>query len=626
MPRHPRPKSKLSTKVEGKKRHGGDSPRRPWRQLVVLWALWAILILSGVLGWLWYDLPDLSAIAPGTRRPRVEFYDANNGLLLAYGDSNLPPVHVGALPPHIPNAILAIEDHRFYEHRGIDPVGMIRAFAKNVMAGHVVQGGSTLTQQLAKTLYFSSTRRFKRKVQELMVSVWLEATFTKDQILSIYMNRVYLGPGIYGFPAAAKYYFNKPLGKLTPLEAAGLAGMLKAPSTYSPKRSLEKFRSRTKRVIAAMATHNYINADQASSYQKQLETFTPPQPVSYGASSIRYFLDWIMSQLHRYLQATDQDLKIYTTLNAHSQRSLDATVSSFMHDHKKEPSYKDVQLAMVMLSPKGEVLAMVGGRDYLDSSFNRATQALRQTGSLFKIPVYLTALEGGSTLADTISDGPIKIGGWRPKNYGWRSRGEISLQDGLAYSVNTVTVRLAQKQGIHPILKTAHKIGMIPSLPPKADLTVALGSLESTLLAITSSMATLANGCHRATPYGVKKIVSFKGEVLYSHWTPPDPPVVSERACAAINKGLQAAVSYGTARRVKIENHLMAGKTGTTQNHKDAWVVAYDWPAYVIGVWVGKDDGKPLPNSITGGKLPAQLARKALTLVQGGSANTKSEN
>lgn len=594
------PKKKVLPKKKG---------RKGW-QIFFTGFLWLVFIFIAGFAWLWYDLPDLNKLKIAKRRPRIEFLDSNHKSLISYGDKHLKPIKLRQISSFVPRAIMAIEDHRFYDHMGIDLLGLMRACFINITAGRVQQGGSTLTQQLAKTLFLSPKRTLKRKLQEVIVSIWLERNFSKNQMLTIYLNRVYMGPGLYGFSAAAQHYFKKDLRQISLWEAAGLAGMLKAPNTYSPFYNIDRFKKRTTLVLGRMQELNYISKSQEHLAVKALQAYKPGEKKVVG-SSARYFTDWIYRRIHRYIDHINQDLVVTTTYSPSAQQALDRAV----HFFKKTKSLDDAQVAMIVMGRGGQVKGMVGGRNYFSSSFNRAFQAKRQTGSIFKLFVYMAGLMNGIMPGDKIKDTPLRLGGWRPKNFAWKSRGYLTVAEAFAYSVNTVTVRIAKKIGVRTFLKLANNMGVLQSVPEKPDLTMSLGSLESSLLLTTGAFCTIANDCRKAEPYGISKIATQSGKVLYQRKKKQGAAIASKKVCTNITALLTKVADYGTGKKVRRSGHVSCAKTGTTQNHRDAWFIGFEQP-YVLGVWIGNDNNSPLPGRMTGGQMPALLWKLVMSYLK----------
>jgi len=567
------------------------------------WKLvWLAVIWGGILGflfvgWCALTLPDVNQMVQPQRRPSVTLVADDGAVITRYGDLFGDHVALADVPKYLPEAILSIEDRRFYSHFGIDMLGLFRAAFRNATAGHVVQGGSTLTQQLAKNLFLSPNRTMKRKVQEMMLALWLEHTYTKDQILTAYLNRVYLGNGAYGVDAASRLYFGKPVGQIDLREAAVIAGLLRAPSRYAPTHDPGASMMRAKTVLEAMVEEGYITERQKKEAFAEIGTpLRKPGPAGDG----RYFADWIMDQIAPLIDDNSQDIVIETTLDLKLQRAgernIDATLA-------KQDNRDVSQAALVTLAPDGAVRAMVGGRDYATSQFNRAAQAMRQPGSAFKPIVYLAAIEQGLTPDDIILDAPITIGRWSPENFDGKYRGPISAREALAESVNTAAVRVFQRAGSEHVIETARALGINSPLNP--DPALALGSSEVTPLEIAGAYASLAAGGRAIAPYGIKEIHNRRGDVLYRHPEVRPPLTVSESAVETLIGMMESVVKYGTGKRASLPGHEVAGKTGTSSDYHDAWFIGFTGD-YTTAVWLGNDDNHPM-RKVVGGTLPAQL-------------------
>ncbi|TQV76340.1 transglycosylase domain-containing protein [Denitrobaculum tricleocarpae] len=578
---------------------------RHWGLRLASWSLvltiWAGVILAGVVGWYAYDLPDVDSIEEMTRRPSIRLVSADGVQLASYGDFYGEPITVDQLPPHLPQAILAIEDRRFYSHFGIDLLGIARAMVRNVSAGRFVQGGSTITQQLAKNLFLSPDRTLKRKIQEALLAIRLEQRFTKDQILSLYMNRVFLGTGSFGFDAAARQYFGKPARDVTLYEAALLAGLLKAPSRYNPARDQARADSRTALVIGAMVDAGYISEAQA---RQSLQTKARGRPRA--GRQARYFADWIMRQIEGYVGAVDDDLTIITTLNAHTQKVAEQELTALLE--KQGAASAVEQGAVIVLSPNGAIRAMVGGRDYRSSQFNRATQALRQPGSAFKPFVFLAGLEQGMTPDTRMTDAPLRIKGWAPRNYGGRYYGDVTLREAMARSMNSVAVQVSERSGRENVAEVARRLGISSKLDTSAS--IALGTSEVTLLDLTGAYAAFANGGRGVWPYGIEEVRGRGGKLLFRRDGTGTGRVVARERLLMMNDMLSSVVSWGTGKAAQLDRRA-AGKTGTSQDFRDAWFVGYTGEL-VAGVWFGNDSGAPM-KKVTGSSLPAQLWQRVMT-------------
>jgi penicillin-binding protein 1A len=571
---------------------------------IVYWLLvlcvWGSIAVVGVIVWYAYDLPDVSELDSIRRRPSVTLLAADGTAFARFGELYGEAVQVADLPPYMPRAVVAIEDRRFYSHFGLDPIGLARAAFNNLLARRIVQGGSTITQQLAKNVFLTSDRTIKRKVQELLLALWLEANFSKDQILTLYLNRVYLGAGAYGVDAAARRYFGKPAAQVNVAEAALLAGLLKAPSRYAPTRDLTAARDRAAVVLASMVDAGFITERQASEAKRRPAGLA--RATSIGRQ-YRYFADWIMDRLPDYIGRTDRDLVVRTTLDSAVQlaaeRALEATLAG--------PGIKsDVgQGAIVALSPDGAVRAMVGGRNYADSQFNRATQARRQPGSAFKPFVYLAGLESGLNPDTRMVDKPVTVDGWSPKNYVNNFIGEVSLREALAQSINTVAVQVSERAGRSNVIDVAARLGIAGDIPRHPS--IALGVAEVVPLNLAAAYVPFANGGQGVLPHGVERIDDGSGAVLYRRAGTGLGQVMSRAHAAAMTGMLQATILEGTGRAAKLDRPA-AGKTGTSQDYRDAWFVGYT-PDLVAAVWLGNDDARPMRH-VTGGGLPARTWRQ----------------
>lgn len=579
-------------------------PRQKKRFSLWLWILkWSFIFLiwmsffgGGTILWYSYDLPDITKLQHTERRPSLTILAKDGTKLATYGDLHSQMVDIKTLPPHIIQAFLAIEDHRFYTHFGVDLIGLIRAVWINYRAGHVVQGGSTITQQLAKNflqsqkLYGVNDRSLRRKIQEALLAIWLEYKFTKSQILTIYLNRVYLGSGTFGLAAASQHYFGKKAKDLTLYEAAVIAGLLKAPSKYSPSNNPHLADQRATQVLENMAREGFISEDLKEASLALASSTT----ANFRGSAIRYFTDWIVDILPTYIDTADKDLIITTTLDTNLQSLAETNLQNVLQEQGE--ATKASQMALVSMTHEGAIRALIGGANYKKSQFNRVTQALRQPGSSFKLILYLAALEAGMTPMSWVSDNRVRIGSWNPKNYKYQPRGQISLQDAMAYSVNSVSAWLGQKIGLSRIIQTARRLGMKHPMPD--NLTIVLGTGETTALELTTAYAVIARKGLSVTPYAILKVTDQDGHVLYTYRAPPPQRIVDASVARSLTQMMQAVMTYGTGKKAAIDRPS-AGKTGTTQLDKDSWFIGFT-PELVTGVWSGNDDNtsmNPQPGS-----------------------------
>jgi len=501
------------------------------------------------------------------------------------------------MPAHLPNAFIAIEDRRFRFHRGIDPVGLFRAVVANLLHRGVSQGGSTITQQLAKNLFLTQDRNLMRKLQEVMLAMWLEHKFSKNEILELYLNRVYFGSGAYGVEAAAQRYFGKSARTVSVAEAALLAGLVKSPSRLAPTRNYDGAEQRAKIVLSAMADTRLLKEEAAKA-----AIAAPPKIVkpSAGGSS-NYVADWVMDVVNELVGRVEEDIVVDTTIDGSLQAVAEKAVIEEIAQKGKKFGVE--QGALVAMTPDGAVRALVGGRSYVENQFNRAVAAKRQPGSAFKPFVYLTALEHGLT-PDTIRDDrPIELKNWRPENYGHEYFGPVTLTQALAQSLNTVSVRLTLEFGPTAVVRTAHRLGIASKLEPNAS--IALGTSEVSVLELVSAYAPFANGGNAVIPHVVVRVRTAQGKTLYARNAPSLGRVVDPRYVAMMNAMMRETLTSGTARKADLPGWAAAGKTGTSQDFRDVWFLGYT-SRLVTGVWFGNDDSSPTRRA-TGGGLPVEV-------------------
>ncbi len=572
---------------------------------IFIFGLWAGIFLGGVVIWYAKDLQEVTKSASFERRSSIIVKDREGEVLARYGETKGDNLSVEDVPDYLVQAVLATEDRRFYNHPGVDLQGIARAMAINLMKGRFVQGGSTITQQLAKNLFLTHDRKLARKVKEALLAFWLEHELTKDEILSAYMNRVYLGSGTYGFDAASRLYFGKSAKDVNLREAAILAGLLKAPSKYSPHNNLDLAKERSEVVLKSMKDAGYITDRDINEENMSVSL---PHQTSSTEQNTRYFADWVLDGMEELVGRPDMDLIIETTidlaLHKQAERSLKERIDNAREEHFVS------QGAVLVMSPDGAILTMLGGYDYSQSQFNRATQAYRAPGSSFKPIVYLTALQNGWKTTDEILDAPITEGEYRPQNFAEKYYGTVTLEQALAKSMNTATVRLAQNIGISPILSTARNLGIISKLEP--DLSLSLGSSGISMLEMGLAYAVIANGGYRVFPYGITRITEHNGNVLYERKEPKSfQAIVRPEYVHALSDMMETVIKEGTGRRAQLPFNA-SGKTGTSQDNRDAWFVGFTNKTVAI-VWLGNDDNSPMTN-ITGGSLPAEIWQNVMLL------------
>ena len=580
--------------------HKHNSRKPPLARRAVYWTLvlglWCLIAGAGGVVYVGAHLPPIQSLEIPKRPPSIDIVDYQGRPLARRGDLAGEPLALKDMPPYVPKAFIAIEDRRFYEHYGVDPFGIARAFVANVLHRGLSQGGSTITQQLAKNLFLTQERTIERKIQEALLALWLERKFSKAEILQLYLNRVYFGAGAYGIEQASQRYFGKSARNLSLAEAALLAGLVKSPSRLAPTRNFDGAEARAKIVLAAMADMHFINKVN----ENTAFTHPPRIIVRAGNGSINYVADWVMDALNDVLGHIDEDIVVRTSIDASLQSEAEKALDEELK--AKGDKFKVSQGALVAMTPDGAVSALVGGRDYGESQFNRAVAAKRQPGSAFKPFVYLTALERGLTPETVRQDAPISVKGWKPENYGHRYLGPVTLTQALAQSLNTVAVRLTLEVTPQSVVRTAHRLGIASHLEPNAS--IALGTSEVSVLELTGAYATFANGGLAASPHVIDRITSGK-KVLYEHNAQSLGRVIDPRHVGMMNAMLQETLAVGTARKASLPGWPAAGKTGTSQDFRDAWFVGYT-AHLVTAVWLGNDDGAPTKH-VTGGGLPVDI-------------------
>jgi penicillin-binding protein 1A len=559
--------------------------------------LWAGIALIGTVVWVGAHLPAIQALEIPKRPPTIEIAGLDGTVLATRGEMPGANVSLKDLPPYLPKAFIAIEDRRFYSHYGVDPLGILRAAIANVLHRSVAQGGSTLTQQLAKNLFLTQERTLQRKLQELELALWLERKHSKSEILELYLNRVYFGSGAYGVEAAAQRYFGKSARNVTLTEAAMLAGLVKSPSRLAPNRNPDGADKRAQTVLTAMVDAKFITHAQALA-----ATGHPALNVkAAGAGTINYVADWIGEVLDDLVGQIDQNIVVETTIDPKLQAAAEAAIIDELA--AKSVRFKVSQGALVAMTPDGAVRAMVGGRNYAESQYNRAITAKRQPGSAFKPFVYLTALEAGLTPETIRQDAPLDVRGWKPENYGHEYFGAVTLTQALAMSLNTVAVRLGIEVGPKNVVRTAHRLGIASKL--EANATIALGTSEVSLTELVGAYAPFANGGLGVSPHVVTRIRTGDGKLLYARPSDQLGQVMEPRHVAMMNTMMQETLLSGTARKAEIPGWSAAGKTGTSQDFRDAWFIGYT-ADLVTGVWLGNDDNSPTRKA-TGGGLPVEV-------------------
>lgn len=588
----------------------GPGPRRPAQrtpfQALLYWTavlgVWAVIFAVAFLAVFAVDLPDTSKLYDVERQPSVSYLDQSGALVAVRGSQYAPPVDLDKLPPYVPKAFIAIEDRWFYWHPGFNPWGILRSQIYNLTnrGDGPLRGGSTITQQLARNLFLTPAQNYRRKAQELILATWLEAKFSKDEILALYLNRVYFGGGAYGIEAASQRYFGKPASQLTLGESALLAGMMKGPNRYSPVSATDRAERRATIVLDEMVRTGAITAAERDA------AFKVPVRVNPTLANQRaqYFTDWVDDQVRSLVGEPTEDLVVETTLDLPIQTAAEQAVRRGVEGGKGQGVQ---QAALVAIDGEGRIRAYVGGANYTESQFDRATMARRQAGSAFKPFVYLAAMEAGRTPSDMVVDEPIKIGNWSPRNYTNDFRGPMTLQTALSQSINTVAARLANEVGTGNVASAAQRLGINSHI--QLDPSMALGAVEVSPLEMAQAYAPFANGGFLAKGYGIQRIRTASGKILYDHSVAKTArtQVIGSPALQYMNQMMREVVASGTGTRARVPGYDLAGKTGTTSDYRDAWFVGYTG-GFVAAVWVGKDDNKPM-RRVSGGGVPAGVWR-----------------
>ena len=569
---------------------------------VLLVAVAGALAIAVAVGIEYNALPSFDEMMRSPNGQSVEIRGDDNSVLVSIGPSYGEWLPYARIPKTMTGAMIAVEDRRFWMHPGVDPIGMARALVVNLRAGHSVQGASTISQQLARNIFLTSNKTYARKGREFILALALERKFTKEALLELYLNRVYFGGGAYGIDAAARKFFGHSAANLSLEEAAIIAGLVKAPSRYAPSADAEAARRRAATVIATMVDSGAITPSEAAAADMGVVQF-----VAQGRQAgSRYFTDWVLSEVENLTDETVESLQVTTTLNPDGQRAAEAAIAAETPD--------GAQGALVAMARDGAVKAMVGGRDYVTSNYNRAVAARRQPGSAFKFFVYAAAIEDGVNPDDMMVDKPVTIGNWSPKNSNGRFIGPVSVRNAFAQSINTVAVQLGQRVGFDTVAYMARRFGITTPIDQRPAM--ALGASDVTLLEMTQAYATVAAGGVESRPYAITRITTGSGKVLYERETDPPRIIVAPFVAAKMTDLMKAAVETGTGRAAQIGRPL-AGKTGTTSSNKDGWFLGFT-NELTTGVWMGRDDARPVPG-LAGGRAPARAFAAYMARAVGGT-------
>ncbi len=562
----------------------------------IVLGIWGAMGVGGLVLYYGARMPSADSWSIPERPPNVKILAVSGDVIANRGTTGGEALSLENMSPYIPQAVIAIEDRRFYSHFGIDPLGLARAMLTNLTTGRMVQGGSTLTQQLAKNLFLSPERTLERKVQEVLLAFWLEQKYSKDQILAMYLNRVFFGSNAYGVEAASRRYFNKSARDVNLGEAALLAGLLKAPSRLSPARDPQAAEERAQVVLGAMREEGYVTDSEIKTAMSQ----TPTKAKSYWSGAEHYVADMVMDQLPGMIGEIKEDLVIDTTIDLDLEKKAEEVIGATLDADGKKLDAS--QAALVSIDGTGAIRALVGGKDYAESQFDRASRAKRQPGSAFKPFVYAAAMEIGRTPMSIRNDGPVRIGNWTPENYDQKYRGEVTLADALANSLNTIAAQLVMEVGPQNVVKVAHRLGIDSEM--QANASIALGTSEVSLVELTSAYAPFMNGGFKATPHVIRRISKADGTVLYENTYDNPPRVLDPAIVSEMNQMMVRVLTKGTGKKAQLKGWEAAGKTGTTQSFRDALFVGYT-SNLTTGIWFGNDDGKSM-KKVTGGGLPAK--------------------
>ena len=609
----PKPRRAKSADAEPKKpkrkrRKSGGGNDGGWRGSLIgrlaYWgvvaSLWVVIAAGATIAWIGAHLPPIQSLEIPKRPPSIQILGTNGRTLATRGDMGGAAVPLKEMPPHLPKAFIAIEDRRFYSHHGLDAIGLVRAVVANVMRRGVSQGGSTITQQLAKNLFLTQERTVTRKLQEVVLALWLEHKFSKKEILELYLNRVYFGAGAYGVEAAAQRYFGKSARQVTLAESALLAGLVKSPSKLAPTRNFEAAERRGQLVLMAM-----IDAGLIGDAAAKTAMASPPRIVKQTAGgSVNYVADWVMDVINDLIGRVEQDIIVETSIDPVLQAQAEKALVDELT--QKGDKFDVEQGALVAMTPSGAVRAMVGGKSYAESQFNRAVAAKRQPGSAFKPFVYLAALERGLTPNSVREDRPIALKGWKPENYTREYFGMVTLTQALAMSLNTVSVRLTLEVGPPAVVMTAHRLGIASKLEPNAS--IALGTSEVSVLELVGAYAPFANGGLAIVPHVVDRVRTLNGKTIYTRPSDDLGRIVEPQYVAMMNAMLRETLTIGTAKKADLPGWPAAGKTGTSQDFRDAWFIGYT-SNLVTGVWLGNDDASATKKA-TGSGLPVEVWSK----------------
>lgn len=571
-------------------------------KFLIIIVIWSAIVLSFFLFYKYHNLPNISDINLNKNDKIIQINYSDNSKIRVIGDLYANQVSFDQFPKYLIEALIATEDRSFFSHYGFDLKGILRAFLVNYRAGTIKQGGSTITQQLARILFLNNEKTYHRKINEILLAYKLEQAFSKEEILTLYLNHVYFGSGNYGINDAAKFYFNKNVSDLNLNESAILVGILKAPSKLAPDKNPELAERRSDIVLQNMIHNGNMGLDYIKYFDDN---------VGYKKDDLQelYFVDFIASQYKNFL-SDQQNISGFFEINSSLDKNLqEITENEIDRIYRKYPKrLKDSQISVITMSYDGQILSMIGGKNYHESQFNRAVNAKRQIGSIAKIFIYLTAFQQGFSLLDLFEDKKIIISNWSPKNYNNQYYGDVTLQEAFSKSLNSVAVQLARELKIDDIISNMRKMNIKSKI--NKDLTIALGTSELSLLELATAFVIIANGGYQIQPSFIKNIISASGEILYYNNKEEPIKIYQNREIAMIKEALRSVITDGTAKRANISQDIY-GKTGTSQDFRDAYFVGFN-SDYIIAIWIGNDNNKST-NKITGGMLPAILFKELIS-------------
>jgi penicillin-binding protein 1A len=573
---------------------------RAFRYGAIAGAFFVVALVTAV-GLAWSSLPSYAELRQSPNGQMIRVRASDGTVITSLGPSFGQWLTYRQIPPIMTAAMVSVEDRRFPYHPGVDPIGIVRSFTVRFQKGRFTQGGSTITQQLARNVFLTNDKTWTRKIREIILALAMERKYSKNQILEAYLNRVYFGGGAYGIDAASRKFFDHPATQLSLEEAAIIAGLVKAPSNYSPTADAKAAIGRAGVVLAAMQDAGTLTPGEAARADPASVKLAPEQ----NSTSVRYFTDWALPQLETLIDETEAPIDVWTTIDIKMQRAAEAAI--------RANAPPGTQGALVALDRDGAVRAMVGGTDYVTSIYNRATQAVRQPGSAFKLFVYLAALESGMTTETTMVDEPIQINGWSPRNSSGRYAGEMTLRTAFTYSVNTIAAKIGAEVGTSAIAGMARRFGI--STPVNTMPSMVLGTSDVRLIDMTRAYASVASKGVAIVPFGIVKVTSDKGELLYEHRADLSRVLVPPYVAAGMTDLLQTAVSAGTGRAAQI-GRPVAGKTGTTTSNKDGWFMGFS-SGITTGVWMGRDDARTV-RGLQGGTAPARAFAQFMQIAVAG--------